>query len=217
VKQENGAISAYADALAGWLSFDRALQRSVREEVENHLWEAAAADPAGDPREAQRRAIARFGDPRRIAAQFAAVALAGQARKIGVTVLLVLAGVLLAMTTRVAWYDLTQWGLCESAVELGETLGLVDRAAFLLAAIGGVAGWAWSGGRLRLWAIASAGLVASVICDGLLTALRLSGWEFSVDFLVPLFSMALEIAFAGILVFHINRLARRSAAYAQIR
>jgi hypothetical protein len=46
-----------------------------------------------------------------------------------------------------------------------------------------------------------------VICDGLLTALRLSGWEFSADFLVPLFSMALEIAFAGILVFHIRRLA----------
>jgi len=33
---------------------------------------------------------------------------------------------------------------------------------------------------------------------------------------VPLFSMALEIAFAGILVFHVRRLAQRSAAYAQI-
>jgi len=41
--------------------------------VEDHLWEAVAADPSEESREAQRRAIAGFGDPRLIAAQFAAV------------------------------------------------------------------------------------------------------------------------------------------------
>ena len=209
---DSGAISGYAEALAGRLSFDRALQRAVREEIEDHLWQAVAADTSGDPLEAQRRAVANFGDPHVIAAQIAAASLAGQARKVGITVLLVIAGVLLAMMTRLAWYDMTQWGLCESAIELGDTLGLIDRAAFLLAVTGAIAGWASSGGRVRLWAIATGGLIASVICDGLLTALRLSGWDFSVDFLVPLFSMAIEIAFAGILVFHVCRLARRTTA-----
>lgn len=216
VMQDSGAISGYAEALAGRLSFDPALARAVREEVEDHLWEAVAADPDGDAREAQRRAVANFGDLKVIAARIAAVSLAGQTRKIGVTVMLVLAGVLLAMTMRVTWYDLTQWGLCESAIELGDKLGLIDRSAFLLAVTGGAAGWAWSRVRLQLWKTATAGLVASVICDGLLTALRLSGWEFSADFLLPIASMAIEIAFAGILVFHIRRLAQRSAAYAQI-
>jgi hypothetical protein len=45
-----------------------------------------------------------------------------------------------------------------------------------------------------------------VVCDGLLTALRLSGWEFSLDFLIPLLSMAIEIVCASLLVIHIRRL-----------
>jgi hypothetical protein len=212
VTPDSGAIAGYAKALAARLAFDRGLARAVREEVEDHLWQAAAAETAGDPHEAQRRAIANFGDPQVLAAQFAAAALARQARGIGVSVLLVLAGVLLAMTARVTWYELTQWGLRENALELGATLGLVDRCAFLLAAIGGVAGWAWSGGRLRLWALAAGGLVASVVCDGLLTALRLSGWEFSVDFFVPLFSMAAEVACVALLVYQMRVFARRTAA-----
>jgi hypothetical protein len=71
---------------------------------------------------------------------------------------------------------------------------------------------AWSGGRLRLWALAAVGLVASVVCDGMLTALRLSGWGFSVDFLVPLFSMAVEVACVALLVYQIHVFARRTAA-----
>jgi hypothetical protein len=212
VTPDSGAIAGYAKALAARLAFDRGLARAVREEVEDHLWQAAAAETAGDPHEAQRRAIANFGDPKVLAAQFAAAALARQARDIGVSVLLVLAGVLLAMTARVTWYELTQRGLRENALELGATLGVVDRCAFLLAAIGGVASWAWSGGRLRLWALAAGGLVASVVCDGLLTALRLSGWEFSVDFFVPLFSMAAEVACVALLVYQMRVFARRTSA-----
>jgi 3-dehydroquinate synthetase len=50
-------------SLAGALSFDRSLSRCVQQEVEDHLREAVAADPSGDRLEAERRAIANFGDP----------------------------------------------------------------------------------------------------------------------------------------------------------
>jgi hypothetical protein len=214
--QEAGAIGAYADSLAAKLSFDRSLQRCVRDEVEDHLREAVAA---GDPLEAQRRAIARFGDPQVIATQFALVSLAGQARKFGVTVILVISGVFLAMATRVAWYHLTQWELCEAVIGLSETVGVVDRSAFMLAAIGGIAGWACRERLTRfrmLCALTTGALAASVASDAVLTALRLSGWEISVDFLIPLFSMAIEVACVVVLIVHIRRFSRRMASTAAL-
>jgi hypothetical protein len=56
-------IYDYLESLAGALSFDRSLSRCVQQEVEDHLWEAVATDPIGDRLEAERRAIANFGDP----------------------------------------------------------------------------------------------------------------------------------------------------------
>ena len=210
-------ISAYAESLAARLSFDRFLARRVRQEVEDHLQEAVAADAMGDSLEAQRRAIANFGDPHVIAAQFAMASLAGQTRKVGATVVLVIAGVFLAMASRVVWYDLTRWAVCEATRPLGETIGLIDRAAFCFAVLSGIAGWAYVGRSqtpiafdpsyqrqlrrfLLLCTLAAGGLIASVVCDSWLTALRLSGWEFSVDFLIPLLSMAIEIVCASLLV-----------------
>jgi hypothetical protein len=183
--------------------------------------------------EAQRRAIANFGDPRALAAQFAMASLAGQTRKVGATVVLVIAAVFLAMASRVAWYDLTQWAVCEATRPLGETVGLIDRAAFCFAVLSGIAGWAYVGRRqapiafhpsyhrqlrrfLLLCALALCGLITSVICDGVLTVLRLSGWEFSVNFLIPLLSMAIEIVCASLLVIHIRDIARRTASTAAL-
>ena len=51
-------ISDYLESLVGALSFDRSLSRRVRQEVEDHLREAVAADPVRDGIEAERRAIA---------------------------------------------------------------------------------------------------------------------------------------------------------------
>ena len=68
-------IPDYVETLVRELDFDRSLSRSVRQEVEDHLWEAVAADSTGDMLEAQRRAIADFGDARAIAAQFGNVSL----------------------------------------------------------------------------------------------------------------------------------------------
>jgi hypothetical protein len=226
-------ISAYAESLAARLSFDGSLARCVRQEVEDHLQQAVAADGTGDPLEAQRRAIANFGDPCVIAAQFAMASLAGQARKAGATVVLVVAGVFLAMASRVAWYDLTQWAVCEATRPLAETIGLIDRAAFCFAVLSGIAGWAYVGRSqtpvafdpsyqqqlrrfLLLCTLAAGGLIASVVCDCLLTALRLSGWEFSVDLLVPLLSMAVEIVCASLLVVHIRDIMRRTASTAAL-
>jgi hypothetical protein len=82
------------------LRSDRSLSQCVRREVEDHLREAVAADPEGNGPDAERRAVANFGDPRLIAAQFAAVALARQTRKVGAAVILVIAGVFVAMKAR---------------------------------------------------------------------------------------------------------------------
>src|SRR6266403_1450386 len=45
---EPGMIPDYLERLARELSFDRSLARNVRQEVEDHLWEAVAADPTGN-------------------------------------------------------------------------------------------------------------------------------------------------------------------------
>ena len=39
--QESGMIAAYAELLAGKLDFNPSLSRRVRQEVQDHLWEAA--------------------------------------------------------------------------------------------------------------------------------------------------------------------------------
>ena len=108
-------ISDYLDSLVGALSFDRPLSGRVRQEVEDHLREAVAADPAGDGPEAERRAIANFGDPRVIAAEFAMVSLAKQTRRVGAAIILVIAGVFIAMKARVAWYAVTQCAISLTA------------------------------------------------------------------------------------------------------
>jgi hypothetical protein len=204
-------ISEYAEALAAKLAFDRPLARRVRMEVEDHLREAAARGG----HDAERRAIARFGDANAIAAQFARQSLARQARSTGITVLLVLGAILLAMQTRIAWYELTQWAACERLEAASGAIVLIDTFAFYCAALGAIAGWL-SRANLRPFfaacALAAGGLVVSVACDATLTAFRLKGWDYSSDFLVPLGSMAIEVVCAAALVWQIRIAARRTAA-----
>jgi hypothetical protein len=202
-------ISEYADALAGRLRFDPALSARVRQEVEDHLYEMIAEGVD------EQQAVARFGDVRTVAAQFAAASLAIRVKNTGITVVLVLGAAFLAMKMRLGWYDLTGWGICERTAALGELLAALDRSAFLLAAAAGLAGFALRNcARLSLFR-ASAGLLAAcVLCDGVLTAFRLAGWDFSSDFLVPLGSMAVEAACAGILFFQLRIAQRISAAAA---
>jgi hypothetical protein len=185
-------ISAYLESLAGALSFDRSLSRCVRQEVEDHLWEAVAADPISDRLEAERRAIANFGDPHVIAAQFAVISLAKQTRRVGAAVVLVVAGVFIVMKARIEWYAATQCSDDMKAV--GGIVGSIDRYSFWLSVIIGIGAVAYISGRripqafhpayraqlsrfFLLCTAATAALIVSVISDGVLTALRLSGTE----------------------------------------
>src|SRR5262249_61939521 len=103
-------ISNYLDALADALSFDQSLSRRVRQEVQDHLRESVAADPIDDRLEAERHAVANFGDPHVLAAHFAVVSLARRPRRLGVAVALAIAGGFGAMAARWARPGAAQGG-----------------------------------------------------------------------------------------------------------
>jgi hypothetical protein len=226
-------IPDYLELLARELDFDGSLSRRVRQEVEDHLWEAVAADSTEDMLQAQQRAIARFGDARVIARQFAVASLARYSKRAGVAAVLVIAGVFMAMKARVAWYAAMQWAISDDMKAVGGFIVRIDRAAFWLSVIVGFCGWAYIRSRriptafhpayrrqLRrfflLGSTAAAALVVSVISDGVLTALQLRGAELSAEFLVPIVSMAIEIACVGILVLHLRGVALRAASTAAL-
>jgi len=226
--QEPGVISEYVDLLAGDLNFDRALSRRVREEVKDHLWQAVTADPTDNRLKAEQHAVANFGDAHVIAAQFAVVSLARHTRRAGVAAILMIAGVFVAMKTRVAWFGVTQSAMCDDMQAVSAIVGLIDRHAFWLSVVIGLGGLAYISScrtpstlhpayckRLRrfflLCTAAAATLVVSVASDGVLTVLRLEGAELSVDFVVPIVSMAIEIACIGALVLQIREIMRRAA------
>jgi hypothetical protein len=230
--EKAGVISDYVDALARALSFDRALARRVRQEVEDHLGEAVAADP-GDRREAERRAIANFGDPDVIAAQFAVVSLARRTRRVGAAVILVIAGVFLTMKARIAWYAVTQWIMRDDLRAIGAFVGSIDRYAFWLAVLVGIAAFAYIGSRrvpnridvafrrqirrsFLLCATATTLLALSVASDGILTALQLLGPDLCADAIIPVVSMAIEIACIGVLMFQIRGMMRRASPTAAL-
>lgn len=231
--QEARVISNYLESIAEALSFDRSLSRRVRQEVEDHLWEAVAADPIGDRLEAQRRAIASFGDSHAIAVQFATVSLAKHTRMVGAAAILVIAAVFATMKARVAWYAATQWTVSDDMRAVSAIVGSIDRYAFWLAVLLAIGGWAYISGhnipavfnpryrqqlrRSFLLCAAAAGLlVVSVISDGALTAFRLFGAEVCAGFIIPLVSMAIEIVCAGVLVFQIRGILRRATSTAAL-
>jgi len=231
--EEAGMISDYADALAEKLAFDRRLARRVRQEVEDHLRDAVAADPAGDTPQAAQRAIAAFGDPQDVARQFAADALAHQSRGAAAAVILVIGGIFVAMKARLGWYALTHWTVSDETRALSGVVGMLDRYAFWLALVLGTAGWVYiiacatparfhagcrreSSRIFRLCAAATAMLVAAVVADGVLTALRLGDTAVSASFLIPLLSMTAEIAGAGVVLCRLLGMTRRMAAAAAL-
>jgi hypothetical protein len=220
-------ISEYLESLAAALSFDRSLSRRVRQEVEDHLRGAVAADPRGNGLEAEQGAIANFGDPHVIAAQFAMVSLAKRTRGAGIAVILVIAGVFITMKARVAWYAVMQCAVSDDIMAVSGIVGSIDRYAFWLSVVIGIGGWAYICGRpipaefhagyrkqLRrfrwLCAAATGALVVSVISDALLTALRLPGAELSAQSLLPIFSIVIEVACAGVLVLQIRGITQRA-------
>jgi hypothetical protein len=223
-------IAAYAERLARKLSYDRALAHRVRQEVEDHLRASASADGGAD---AERRAVAAFGDPHIIAAHFAATRLSGQAKALSGAVVLAAAGAFLAMKVRIAWYDAAQWGVADDFRSAADVVATVDRFAFWLAVIVAAMGWALTArqratpafdrpyrNRLHryLWisVLASAALLGSVVCDGILTALRLLGTAPSMAAAIPVLSMLVEIGCVAVVIAAASCLARRLAASATL-
>jgi hypothetical protein len=227
--EESSVISEYVERLVRELAFDPSLSRRVRREVEDHLWEAVAANPTTDRLEAERLAVTNFGDPRAIAAQFAVVSLAKRARGVGIAAILVIATVFIAMKARLTWYAVMEWPTAATMGTLGGIVGSIDHYAFELSVLVGIAGWMYIASRripatltreyrrqLRrfflLSSAATATLIASVISDGVLTSLRLVGTPWSLESLIPVVLMAIEIACAGVLVLYIRGMAHRTAS-----
>src|SRR5258708_25689160 len=144
--QNPGLIDDYVKQLARKLDFDRSLSRRVCREVEDHLREAAATDATQHVAAAERRAVANFGDPDAIAAQFAVIRVAKQSGRTSSASILGIAAIFIAMKGRVAWYAAAQWpaNILRSIVAI---VGSVDRYAFWFSVIAAIGCWLYIGTR----------------------------------------------------------------------
>ena len=216
-------VADYLNSLTHELRFDPALARRVRLEVEDHLRQASAEPEDGtNPIEARREAIARFGEPRMIARQYAPGALLGQTRRVGIVVLIALAGIYAMMKGRIAWYGFTQWSLSPDLAAIVATGFSLVRWVFILALAVAVVGAAYIGSRrpprefhdayrrelvrsVGLCAIAVVILLVAVGLDGVMVGLRMAGREPSAAVLIPVLSMTVEAALAVVLVRSLRR------------
>jgi hypothetical protein len=225
---DSAIVSEYLDRLAAELRFDARLSHRARKEIENHLLEAAADQPAGDWREAQQRAVARFGDPREIARQYAASSVFAQTRRLGFIAILALAGIYVAMKGRFLWYGLMQWEMSGQVRELATTWMSVAVFVFRVALVMGVIGLVLIASRraplsfnqgyrrqvrhcVVLCTATAGALLGSVVMDTVFTGLRLSEVRLSAAVLVPALSVGLEIALLSMLALHIRATIRRTA------
>jgi hypothetical protein len=226
-------IADYAALLARELAFDAPLSLRVRQEVEDHLWEAAAAGPGEATVEAQCRAIERFGDPRAIAAQYAPGSLHRQNRRTAALAVLVIAGTYLTMKGRVAWYELMHWTMDDRLREVIAAAMPVLRAVFIASALLGIVSWVYGVSRTAPRALDASHrrylrwsqrlLAATTIAVGLMVSLDLAGTAarlldapWSVQSLVPLALMAAEIAAALALIVRLLGTIRRTTLAASL-
>jgi hypothetical protein len=203
-------IAAYLNELSNALRFDPPLARSIVEEVRDHLEEAAAAEAACDLREAERRAVGKFGSVHELAVQFAAVSLARRNRRLAIASILGIVAVMVMMKARVAWYAAAQWTISDEARTLAKAILTIDRYAFWLAVIVGTGALVTiacyrtpavlhEGYRrhlrrsLMLLGGATGFLLVSVAGDLALTALQARmGWNG--ESVIPIMSIAIELA-----------------------
>jgi HAAS len=220
-------VADYLDSLTYELRFDPALARRVRLEIEDHLRQASA-EPAGcaTSTEAQRQAVARFGEPRMIARQYAPGALLVQTRRVGIVVLIALAGIFAMMKGRLVWYGLTHWSLSPDLAAVMATAFSIARWIFIVALAVALAGAAYIGTRrpprefhdaylrelgrcVGLCTIVVIVLLVAVGLDGVMVGLRMVGREPSASVLIPILSMAVETSLAVVLVSNLRRSMRR--------
>jgi hypothetical protein len=225
----SGPIADYLDALASELSFDCALARRVRAEVEDHLHQAVAERCEGSAL----HAIRAFGDPRALARQYVASSLFAQVRRVGVVMIVAVVAIFFAMKGRVAWYGLVDLPASD-ALRAAGAIGLpIDRAAFLLAVGVALLGFlyiatrrlpaeldaAWGrqlGRCAALCSTVAAALVGAIAVETVLTLWRLMAAAPSAASLVPALSLAAEIAAAALLAREIRAMIRRRSMAAAL-
>ena len=199
----SGVIDDYVASLRRELDFDPALAARLASEVEEHLRDAAEADPAWPSPEAERRAVDRFGLGREIAAQFAVDAVDRQARRTWIVLAVTVVVTFVAMRLRVIWLD-------DRAIY---TLApLVDRYAFIAALTVGLVAWFAFRRSLAALVICLVGLTASIGAGLVRADLFAGGAPIHV-----LLSAAGEVALIGVLSFHVIGLGRRLRRTAVLR
>lgn len=227
--QPPALVAEYLDSLTRELRFDPQLSGRVRREVEGHLLDAIGDDAGTCPKEAARLAIAQFGDPQQIARQFAPLSLLQQARRIGGTLILAIAAILILMKGRGALYEFLQWQLNTDWLGgLGAIGPSIDRHAFQLLLVLGILGWLYITSRraaptlnrefqhqlkrcLLLSAAAAGLLTGVVILDTILGGMRTVGAGMSLAAAIPLLSIAIEIALVGVITFELRKVMQRKA------
>lgn len=229
--RQPGTVADYLDALAHELRFDLDLARRVTREAEDHLMQAVADEP--DASEAERRAIARFGNPREIARQYAPLSLLRQTRRVGAILIVAIAAILVLMKGRGAVYDLLQWRLNADWLGISTIWPVIDRYAFQAALIVGVLGWFYIASRrvsptldtgypqqLRrclLLLLAAASLLAGAVAlDAILGGLRLFDTQLSFVTLIPPLSIAIEAALVGVIALQLRNTIRRTTLVASL-
>jgi len=222
-------VTEYLDKLSRELRFDPQLTRRVRREVEDHLLNAIGDDTDDDSSEAARRAIAKFGDPREIAQQYAPLSLLQQARRVGSILLVAIAAILVLMKGRVALYDVLQWRLNTDWLGwLGAIGPPIDRYVFQASLVFGILGWLYIASRRAaptlnsdyqhqlkrcfLLSAAAAGLlIGAVILDTILGGARSVGAGMALAAVIPLLSIAIEAALVGVIIVELRKVMQRKA------
>lgn len=200
-----GVIEEYVATLRRDLDFDPVLAGRLAEEVESHLHDAAEADPAWPSPEAERRAVARFGLAREIAAQFAADAIDRQARRAWIMLAATVAVTFVAMRLRVLWLD-------DFDTAISTLAPLIDRYAFIAALFVGIVGWLAFRRSLMPLATCLGGLAASIAAGLARAGLFVDGAPLHV-----LLAAAGEVALIALLSWHVFGLHRRLRRTASLR
>jgi len=224
--QPSVLVTKYLDQLTRELSFDPELSRRVRREVEDHLLDAISDDGGDDRKDAA--AIARFGDPKEIARQYAPLSLLQQARRVGGILIIAIAAILVLMKGHGALYELLQWRLPADWLGISTIGPAIDRYGFMVALVVGILGWVYIGSRrvsatLRggyerqlnlclLLSVATASpLIGSVITDSILSGLRFSVAPTSAAALIPLMSVVMEVGVASLIIVQLRKAVQRKA------
>jgi hypothetical protein len=225
---QSALVAEYLDTLTAELRFDLQLSRRVRQEVEDHLLDAIGDDMGRDPSEAARLAIARFGDPRKIARQYAPLSLLQQARRVGGILILAIAAILVLMKGRGALYGLLQWRLNADWLGISTLGAAIDRYAFQMSLAVSVLGWLYIASRrvsptlhsgyqvqlnrcLLVSAAAASLLIGSVVLDTILSGLRFVSAGISLAAVIPMASIAIEVALAGVIIVELRNVIQRKA------